>query len=473
MNIFQNSRSDTGWSQLRWVRSIGAVAVTAAVSPVLLIGCASPRPPLPPSLKLPEVVSDLTASRVGDAVTLRWTTPSRTTDKLLIVGPVEAEICRSTPTTTPSIMAKSGSGTVSGVAQGAAKSTVTAPCSPVVQRVQVTPGASQQVLDPLPTALTAGPARLIAYRMQLRNAAGRTAGASTAAFTASGPAPQSVEELRGRATKAGIVLEWRPEAIGLGAASQTGAGAIELDRTILQPATTPTTATTATTSIAKATTAATATTSAAASSGSARKAGLTGAAKEPLEERLRVDNSSASAADAGGTIDRTVQIGDSYRYTAQRVRMVTVDEQKLEIRSVPSVGVTVSMQDVFPPDAPVDLVAIPGLASRLSGVETAAGQAVGQGVERAATQNQQPAIDLSWEPNMEVHVVGYRVYRRDLDSDAPDVWRLLDPQPLSMAAYRDLSGVAGQRYAYRVTAVSDTGYESARSNEVVETAPAQ
>src|SRR5579863_10782647 len=44
-----------------------------------LAGCASPGPPLPPSLKLPEVVSSgLTATRVGDEVRLHWTTPART-----------------------------------------------------------------------------------------------------------------------------------------------------------------------------------------------------------------------------------------------------------------------------------------------------------------------------------------------------------------------------------------------------------
>ena len=45
-------------------------------------GCASPGPPQPPSLNLPEVVKDLTAERVGDVVQLHWTTPDMTTDRL-------------------------------------------------------------------------------------------------------------------------------------------------------------------------------------------------------------------------------------------------------------------------------------------------------------------------------------------------------------------------------------------------------
>ena len=67
-----------------------------AVALTLLAGCASPGPPLPPSLNLSAVVTDLSASRTGDAVTLRWTTPADTTDKLPIKGPIVAEICRET-----------------------------------------------------------------------------------------------------------------------------------------------------------------------------------------------------------------------------------------------------------------------------------------------------------------------------------------------------------------------------------------
>ena len=216
-------------------RSFEAVAAGAGLTLVLLAGCASPGPPLPPSLKLPEVVSGLTASRVGDEVRLRWTTPSRTTDKLLIAGPIEAEICRENlAAAAPATAVKGGQS----AAPGARKNAVTAPCSPVVLRKRVTPGASEAV-DALPAELTAAPARLLAYRVQLRNASGRTAGASATVFAASGPAPQAVEELRGKATKAGVVLEWRAEA--------GEAEAIEVDRSLLQPPTATATATSTTT----------------------------------------------------------------------------------------------------------------------------------------------------------------------------------------------------------------------------------
>lgn len=294
---------------------------------VLLSGCASPGPPQPPSLKLPEVVSGLTASRVGDEVRLQWTTPSRTTDKLLITGPIVAEICRTTPAVASLLP--------TGAKPAAQMQTL---CSPVVVRVKVTPGASQAV-DTLPAELTSAPARLLAYRVQLRNAAGRTAGPSPAVFAASGPAPQAVDELRGRATKAGVVLEWK--------AVSGEAETVELDRNIVQSPT--------------ATAAATSTTTATKADLSTEHEGaLPGTTKEPSESRLRA----GGAVDLGGTVDRTAQIGRAYRYTAQRVRSVQLAGQRLDVRSLPSSVVTVEMKDVFAPDAPKGLLLFQGLRAQ-------------------------------------------------------------------------------------------------------------
>lgn len=382
---------------------------------VLLAGCASPGPPLPPSLKLPEIVTGLTAARVGDAVTLRWTTPSRTTDKLLITGPIMAEICRETPQLATA--RRSG--------QNAGK---TAACS-AVTRMQVTPGESEAV-DTLPASLASAPARLLAYRVQLLNSAGQTAGPSPVAFAVSGPAPQPVQDLRGAATKDGAVLEWKAE--------DGGAEAIELDRTAIDAAAT-------------------------AGSGSERKSGLPvttglpGGPKEPVESRFRAGaavNAAGTVARgtvAGGTVDRIARIGHTYRYLAYRVRTVVLGEQTLEVRSLPSSAVTVAMLDVFPPEIPAGLVAVPGF--------------VGE-------QGEKPAIDLSWDPNMEPRIAGYKVYRRDL-AGASDSWQRLGSELVPVAAYRDLAVVAGQKYAYRVTAVNEAGNESAPSGEAAETAPAQ
>src|SRR5271155_6132893 len=76
-----------------WLPPVVAAALIAGAA-----GCASPGPPHPPSLDLPEVVKDLTVERTGDVVHLHWTTPSKTTDRIEIKGAMTAEICRITVT---------------------------------------------------------------------------------------------------------------------------------------------------------------------------------------------------------------------------------------------------------------------------------------------------------------------------------------------------------------------------------------
>lgn len=379
----------------------------AALPLVLLAGCASPGPPRAPSLKLPQIVTGLTTSRVGDAVTLRWTTPSRTTDKLLIAGPIVAEVCRETPAV--DIKASRGAGTK------AAKNKVSIPCSPVVLHMGVTPGESQAV-DTLPAELKTGAAQLLAYRVQLRNTQGRTAGASEAVYAASGPAPQAVQEFHGKDVKAGVQLEWKAE--------PQGEATIEVDRTLVASAV-----------------AASATS--AAEAGSKHKSSLLGTTKEPSEARLRA----GGAADVGGTVDRTAVIDHTYRYRAQRVRTVKLCGQMLEVRSTPSAEVTIAVRDVFPPAVPAGLVAVPGLEF---------------------SPLMHPMIALSWEPDVEPRVAGYRVYRRDVDSNG--TWRRVGPELVSVAEYVDRDVVAGHKYSYRVTAVDTAGNESAPSTEVEETA---
>ena len=427
MHIFAKRRPDAR-AELAGTGPARTGSLLAAAGMGLLLafaaGCASPGPPLPPTLKLPQVVAatDLTAERVGDAVTVHWTTPKRTTDKLLIEGPVDAEVCRETV----------AAGAAGNIAAGATTSTVTAPCQPVVARVQVAAGAQSEAVDALPGELASGPARLLAYRVQLLNAAGKTAGASPAVFVAAGAAPGALDAFHATAAKAGVVLEWTPQA-------RANAGeSVELERVTVEPS------------------------PAAASNGPAMKSvagssaavgGLLSPPKEPALVRLRADSGSTDpgSADPGGTIDRSAEIGHTYRYTAWRVRTEAVGGQTLTVRGAPSVAGPVKVEDIFPPDAPSGLVAAPGFA--------------GDG-DRA-----RPAIDLSWEPNIEARIAGYRVYRRDADGSVHDSWHMISgAQLVTTAAYRDATVTVGRRYAYRVTAVSDVGLESAPSQPVQETA---
>jgi hypothetical protein len=165
----------------------------------------------------------------------------------------------------------------------------------------------------------------------------------------------------------------------------------------------------------------------------------------PIEVKLRTP---VQPTDTGGTIDHTAQAGETYRYTAQRVRSISLNGHTLELRSAASPPVTVVMRDTFPPHVPSGLEAVPGGA-------TAADR----------------SIDLSWTPDTDADLAGYIVYRQEVDEKGivAGTATRLNLTPVAGPAYRDQTAMAGHRYAYRVSAVDTAGNESAPSAEVQET----
>jgi hypothetical protein len=384
----------------------GASAILVASA----VGCASPGPPRAPSLNLPEVIKNLTVDRVGDEVRLHWDTPSKTTDRIDIKGPVTAEICR-VPV----------------------PSHASSPCT-VVKRLPVQSGPTQAA-DVLPQALTADPPVLLAYRVQLVNANGRSAGPSKEAFAAAGAAPPPVEQLHATAIREGVMLEWQKK--------DTTAD-VELDRRLERPGGVPTPP--APTRVAP-----TKTTSRShksltpASAPQSKPQTVSMTPTIPDEIKLQTPK---EALDAGGTVDKTTHIGESYIYTAQRVRYVTLDGHTVQLRSVISSPVTFAARDVFPPLVPTGLEAVPGGATPAD-----------------------RSIDLSWTPDTEADLLGYNVYRQKVTStgEVAGTAARLNSIPVVGPAYRDQTAVPGHRYSYRVTAVDATGNESAPSTSVQET----
>jgi hypothetical protein len=386
----------------------------AALLLALVAGCASPAPPQPPSLNLPEIVKDLTAERVGDEVRLHWTTPQNTTDRIAVKGAMTAEICRITlaaPTCTP------------------------------VKRIPIQAGKSQTT-DTLPSTLTANPPALLAYRVQILNIHDHSAGFSSEAFAPSGAAPPPVEQLRATPTGDGALLEWQP---------RNTSAQVELDRLPLTPegdVIEPAASGKSSSKAPRATTKKPADTPkkpVSSSSPPSSPKPLQMKPSTPTEVKLR---SPARSTDAGGTIDHTAQRSISYQYTAQRVLPVSLAGHALELRSAISAPVTLTMRDIFPPQAPTGLEAVPGGA-------TAADR----------------SIDLSWTPNPEGDLAGYFVYRQEVDSkgEVAGTATRLNQTPVVGPAYRDQTAMAGRRYAYRVSAVDTAGNESPRSDEVQET----
>jgi hypothetical protein len=288
-------------------------AASAALLTALVIGCASPAPPLTPSLNLPDPIKDLTAERIGNTVHLHWTTPTQTTSRVPLKGPVTAEICR---TTAPS-----------------------APCTQTL-RIPTQPGPST-ASDALPATLTTDPAALLIYRIQLLNSHNRSAGPSNEAFAAAGSAPPPVTALQTTPTPEGIQLTWT---------ATPSPAAIELTRIPLNPDGTPIlpapkSAKTSPNPIAKK------------PPQKSQPNPPTPTAPAPTETKLRTP---AATSDPGGTLDHTAQKNSTYRYTAQRVLTVTLSGHALELRSPISPPVTLTLHDIFPPHTPTGLEAVPG-----------------------------------------------------------------------------------------------------------------
>jgi len=392
-----------------------AISIVSALLVVLTVGCASPRPPRPPSLNLTETVKDLTAERVDNGVRLHWTTPTNSTDKSAVKGAMTADICRIA------------------VAPG----TPVPPCTSV-QRLQVVPGSSQ-VTDTLPASLTIGPPAPLAYRVQILNAHGHSAGSSPEAFASAGAAPPPVEQLRAAPSREGAMLEWK---------QQNTTASVELDRLpvgpngeVIEPAPPKAAPKSSPRPGGKKADAAKKPPPAPASP----PRSLLAAPTAPTEVKL---SAPAQPGDPGGTIDATATRGQTYRYTAQRVRSVTLAGHNLELRSSISPPVTVIMRDIFPPQTPSGLEAVPG----------------------GATASDR-SIDLSWTPNSDAYLAGYFVYRQEIDSNGVVTGTVtrLNTTPVVGPAYRDQTAVAGRRYAYHVTAVDAAGNESAPSAEARET----
>jgi len=173
--------------------------VVAAVAACVLAGCGTPGAPQPPSLNLPERVSDLAAVRTGTRVELNWTMPRRNTDKLLLKAPVAVRVCRA-------------EGSAACVDAGT---------------VSAAPGEHAHWAETLPPAEASGPGRALAYFVELKNHNGRSAGLSNAAAVVAGAPPAPVEALQAEVRKTGVLLHWKPDS------SDTP---VRLKRTLLTPA---------------------------------------------------------------------------------------------------------------------------------------------------------------------------------------------------------------------------------------------
>ncbi len=345
-----------------------------------------PGAPLPPTLNLAEPATDLAAARAGNQVSLAWTMPRKSTDRLLLKGSLQVHVCRR---------------------EGAA-----AICAPAGD-VQLAPEAAGAFSETLPHALAAGAPRELSYFVEIRNRNGRSAGPSNAAVVLAGEAPGPVTGFGAEVRKGGVVLHWMADA------QEAASTAIRLHRRLLM------------------------------ASPVKKDKGPQGPLAPPAEvaERtLLVEASAEGGRSQDRALDKEVRFGEKYEYRVQRIARITVDGKTLELDGQLSEPVEVSALDVFPPAAPAGLAA----------------------VAIAGGDGNEPAIDLSWQPDTEADLTGYIVYRREAGGD----WQRISPaQAVVGPAFHDAQVQAGHSYSYSVSAIDEGGHESARSAEATETVP--
>jgi len=276
-------------------------------------------------------------------------------------------------------------------------------CEPVGGALMLSPGKDGRFDDALPPALASGSPRPLRYFVELKNRKERSAGLSNEAVVAAGQSPSPIEGLHAEVHKDGVILTWN---------EQSGAGAVRLQRKLLTPLP------------------------------AKPHQELLALPQEPSEENLIVDTKPQVA----GAVDRSIRLGESYEYRAQRISRVSYEGKPLELASEFSAPLRVNAEDMFPPAVPIGLAAI--ATTRDGGIET--------------------AIDVSWQPDTEPDLAGYIVYRSEGDAG----WQRVSPsQPLVGPAFHDNHVQPGHTYRYAVSAIDQGGHESARSDEANETVP--
>lgn len=147
----------------------------------------------------------------------------------------------------------------------------------------------------------------------------------------------------------------------------------------------------------------------------------------------RADNQEFSAladTDKPEYTDSEAKFGQSYSYL---VRGIVPLSENREAESDPSAAATIVPRDIVPPAAPA-------------------------GLRASAAPN---SIELSWNQNTESDLAGYRIYR---SGPGEPLHKLADTGLLP--AYSDRAVERGKTYQYSISAVDQSGNESARGAPV-------
>ncbi len=308
-------------------------------------GCASVRPPMPPSLHIPSRITDLAAVERGDRIILEFTLPALTTDGVPIkqLGEIDVRI---------------------GPAGGTGKEKT--------QRLSAGPEAPGPAHFDVPDADWVGSEIGVAVRVAGRT--GRFSGLSNAVLLRVVPPLAMPMDVKAEAVPSGVRLTWR------------GTNREGVNYRIYR--------------------------------------------RGPGQTKPELFGQS----EAPEYVDTSTQYGKAYEYSVQAALKAGAGEAESTI----SVAVSITPRDIFPPAVPTGLTAI------------------------AAVQ----AIQLSWNPDTELDLKGYYLYRSIAGQPFERIGGLLDTP-----AYSDRAIESGKRYRYAVSAIDQVGNESARSAPVEAVAP--
>jgi len=313
----------------------------------LLVACGVRGVPLPPSLELPQPVTDLRAARKGDRVYLAWTVPTRNTDGESVRRPGMTVICRSLD----AVMNECGT------LLAKVQTLQPPPPSPPLKNappMKIT--ATYIDSGPLPPA--SGAASEATYAVEVLNENGRSGGLSNLVRVPVFPAVPPPANFNATVTAAGVRISWQCEAVKaiddvqykLRIYRRSNDGQAGNDQA------------------------------------GASQTGVSQA--NSAQAFMRIDEADFSDCSKAELLDQTFEWEKTYAYRAHVVTVISQPgKPAIEIEGDDTPIVEVVARDVFPPGIPTGL------------------QAVASGVGQA------PFVDLIWAPVTDGDIAGYNLYR--------------------------------------------------------------
>ena len=375
----------------------------------VLVACAAPSPPQPPSLELPQPVADLHAVRKGGKVALTWTQPQVTTDGdgIRFLGPTR--ICRSLLNHTQDhlndAMTECGPPAAE-VASSQLDTTKQQGASNLPARV------SARYVDTLPASWMRDPKAFVAYAVESLNTSQRDAGLSNQVQVPAAATEPPPTDFQAQLTSEGVVLTWTGPRLSI----PMGEGIPRYFYRVSRE--TP---------------------------GAQQQRTLVGELKMGEETQWRlVDRSFLWEKTYEYRINVATHVDTSAPHDCpNQASALALCIDSVDVEGEDSAPVTIVAHDVFPPVVPTGL----------------------QAVFSGAGQN--PFIDLTWNANVDSDLAGYNIYRR-LET-GPTV--KINTELAKTPAFRDSNVAPGATYFYSIAAVDVRANESARSEEASERVP--